>query len=191
MTCWTPVTFNKLDRIKQTHYIQRMTRNQYQQETLDLINIGKEIVWFSASWICIFVKHDTNTQQETFLYDWSRYTLAPNFGKIGPRETYGLRSRWRCWAILPRPFLNTPEYVHFHHFLTLCQVSKLFEHVKALKKPLLLPGKKIIIIIIIGTISIGPLTIRCSGPKYLTVYFSHKSSNIHWVRTRFSQFSLW
>ena len=73
--------------------------------------------------------------QETFLYDWSRYTLAPIFGKIGRRETYGLRSRWCCWAILPRPFLNTPEYVHFHHFLTLCQVSELFEHVKASKSP--------------------------------------------------------
>ena len=72
--------------------------------------------------------------QETCLYDWSRYTLAPIFGQISRRESYGLRSRWRCWAILPRPFLNTPEYGNFHHVLTLCQVSKLFEHVKALKK---------------------------------------------------------
>ena len=33
-------------------------------------------------------------------------------------------------------FINTPEYGNFHHVLTLCQVSKLFEHVKAVKKSL-------------------------------------------------------
>ena len=123
------------------------------------------LVWTRLDQLC------PRYRTSCFLYDWSRYTLAPIFGEIGPRETCRLRSRCCCWAILSRPFLNTPEYVNFHHFLTLCKGSKLFEHVKALKKPLLLPGKKKKIIL---TISIGPLTIRCSGPNNNNWRITHK-----------------
>ena len=112
--------------------------------------------------------------QETFLYDCSRYTLAPIFGEIGPRETCRLRSRWRCWAILPRPFWNTPEYVHFHKLSA--KFRNFLSMLKPSKSPLLSLGKKIIIVIL--TISIGPLTIRCSGSNNNYYYDNDADNNI-------------